>query len=324
MQKHFELTMDQNKNLGLQSESDFEEYKRMFLETNVILLTVTAFVSTLHTLFEMLAFKNDIQFWQGRDSMEGLSVKSLYMSLVMSIIIFMYLFENDTSLMIIAPQGFGILLDIWKLKQASQFQRTETFPYFKLQDSESYLKSKTKELDEDAMKYMSYAMFPMILCYTVYSLFYKEHKGWYSFILNTLVGVIYVFGFIQMTPQLYINYRLKSVEHMPQKTLFYRFLNTIIDDLFSFIITMPTMHRISCFRDDVIFVIYLYQRYQYKVDKTRGMYADQDAIKEAAAKELTEKAEEPKSIEAGTESNKEAESNKDTAVDESVESKKDK
>ena len=55
--------------------------------------------------------------------------------------------------------------------------------------------------------------------------------------------------------------------------LFYRFLNTIIDDLFSFIITMPTMHRISCFRDDVIFVVYLYQRYYYKVDKTRGVYA---------------------------------------------------
>ena len=76
-----------------------------------------------------------------------------------------------------------------------------------------------------------------------------------------------------MCPQLYINYKLQSVEHMPQRTLFYKFLNTIIDDLFSFIITMPTMHRISCFRDDVIFVVYLYQRYKYRVDKTRGMYA---------------------------------------------------
>ena len=28
---------------------------------------------------------------------------------------------------------------------------------------------------------------------------------------------------------------------MPSKALFYRFLNTIIDDLFSFIITMPTL-----------------------------------------------------------------------------------
>ena len=56
-------------------------------------------------------------------------------------------------------------------------------------------------------------------------------------------------------------------------------MNTIIDDLFSFIITMPTMHRISCFRDDIIFVIYLYQRWIYKVDKTRGLYATEERDK---------------------------------------------
>ena len=88
-----------------------------------------------------------------------------------------------------------------------------------------------------------------------------------------------------MTPQLYINYRLKTVEHMPSKALFYRFLNTIIDDLFSFIITMPTLHRLSCFRDDVIFLIYLYQRYIYKVDKTRGPYGNaEDAAAMTAPK----------------------------------------
>ena len=42
-----------------------------------------------------------------------------------------------------------------------------------------------------------------------------------------------------------------------------------MDDLFSFCISMPTLHRLACFRDDVIFVIYLYQMYMYKVDKSR-------------------------------------------------------
>lgn len=32
---------------------------------------------------------------------------------------------------------------------------------------------------------------------------------------------------------------------------------------------MPTMYRIGCLRDDVIFFIYLYQRYIYRVDPTR-------------------------------------------------------
>jgi hypothetical protein len=175
--------------------------------------------------------------------------------------------------MIIISSGFGILLELWKIQKASKVIRIENFPYFTIEDKESYVDSDTKEYDEIAMKYMSYATIPIILGYSVYSILYNQHKSWYSFVLNTLVGSIYTFGFINMTPQLYINYRLKSVEHMPSKALFYRFLNTIIYDLFSFIITMPTLHRISCFRDDVIFVIYLYQRWIYRVDKTRGMYA---------------------------------------------------
>jgi hypothetical protein len=73
-----------------------------------------------------------------------------------------------------------------------------------------------------------------------------------------------------MTPQLFINYKLKSTAHMPWKTLMYKSLNTFIDDLFAFIIKMPTMHRLSCLRDDVIFFIYLYQRWCYGVDSKRA------------------------------------------------------
>ena len=49
----------------------------------------------------------------------------------------------------------------------------------------------------------------------------------------------------------------------------YKAFNTFIDDLFAFIITMPTAHRVACFRDDVVFLIYLYQRYLYPVDPNR-------------------------------------------------------
>jgi hypothetical protein len=62
---------------------------------------------------------------------------------------------------------------------------------------------------------------------------------------------------------------LKSVAHLPWRVLVYKSLNTFIDDLFSFIIRMPTMARISCFRDDVVFFVYLYQRWLYPVDTSR-------------------------------------------------------
>lgn len=52
-----------------------------------------------------------------------------------------------------------------------------------------------------------------------------------------------------MCPQLFINYKLKSVAHLPWRQMTYKFLNTIIDDLFAFVIKMPTLHRLSVFRD---------------------------------------------------------------------------
>ena len=72
-----------------------------------------------------------------------------------------------------------------------------------------------------------------------------------------------------MTPQLFINYKLKSVAHIPINAMIYKTLNTFIDDMFSFVIKMPVLLRIACFRDDVIFFIYLYQMWIYPVDKTR-------------------------------------------------------
>lgn len=49
----------------------------------------------------------------------------------------------------------------------------------------------------------------------------------------------------------------------------YKFLNTFIDDLFAFTIKMPLLHRLATLRDDVIFFVYIYQAWAYKVDYTR-------------------------------------------------------
>jgi hypothetical protein len=88
-------------------------------------------------------------------------------------------------------------------------------------------------------------------------------------------------GFIMMTPQLFINYKLKSVAHLPWRAMVYKALNTFIDDLFAFVIKMPTMHRLACFRDDLIFFVYLYQRWIYRVDATRVNEFGQGGTEEA-------------------------------------------
>jgi hypothetical protein len=41
-----------------------------------------------------------------------------------------------------------------------------------------------------------------------------------------------MFGFVMMTPQLFINYKLQSVAHLNWRTMTYKSINTFIDDLF--------------------------------------------------------------------------------------------
>lgn len=69
--------------------------------------------------------------------------------------------------------------------------------------------------------------------------------------------------------QLFINFKLKSVAHLPWKAMSYKAVNTFIDDLFAFVVKMPTLHRIACLRDDLVFAVFLYQKWIYPVDKTR-------------------------------------------------------
>lgn len=62
---------------------------------------------------------------------------------------------------------------------------------------------------------------------------------------------------------------MKNVAHLPCRAFMYKAFNTLIDDVFGFIVTVPIVHRISCLRDDALFLLSLYQRWLYPVDKSR-------------------------------------------------------
>ncbi|CAG2164750.1 unnamed protein product, partial [Oppiella nova] len=249
--------------------------KETFLETSPILLGLTVLVSITHSVFEFLAFKNDIQFWKNRRSLEGLSVRSVFFNVFQSVIVLLYVLDNDTNMVIKFSVGIGLLIELWKIKKVMNIEVDTEHRLFGLiprvwfSDKGSYVDSSTRQFDLLAFRYLSWALFPLLVGYSVYSLLYNEHKGWYSFVLNMIYGFLLTFGFIMMTPQLFINYKMKSVAHLPWRMLSYKFLNTFIDDIFAFVIKMPTMYRLGCFRDDIIFLIFLYQRWIYRVDHSR-------------------------------------------------------
>ncbi|XP_017797137.1 PREDICTED: cleft lip and palate transmembrane protein 1 homolog [Habropoda laboriosa] len=258
-----------------EDDNDEDTLKETLLETNAYVLGLTIIVSGLHSVFEFLAFKNDIQFWNNRNSLEGLSVRSVFFNVFQSLIVLLYVTDNDTNTVVLISCVIGLCIEIWKIDKVvdiSVNRNSKIFgilPKISFHDKGSYVESSTKEYDRLAFKYLSWALFPLLGGYAIYSLMYLEHKGWYSWVLNMLFGFLLMFGFIMMTPQLFINYKLKSVAHLPWRMMSYKFLNTFIDDIFAFVIKMPTLYRIGCFRDDIVFFIFLYQRWIYKTDHTR-------------------------------------------------------
>jgi hypothetical protein len=313
--------------------SEFEMIKEVLLDTNIYLLSTTVVVSILHMIFEMLAFKSDISHYRNKKNNVGISVRSILGNVFMQGVIFLYLLDNNENTskprclfqdalhtnivvgwMILFSQGMGIVLEFWKITTVVNVRIRPSapgalIPYriaFEDKHVLSETEEKTKEYDAVAFKYLYMIAVPLLLAYAGYSLKYDTHKSWYSFVITTLVGSVYAYGFLMMVPSLYINYRLKSVAHMPAKAMMYKFLNTFIDDLFAFTIKMPTLHRLATLRDDVIFFVYLYQSYKYKVDYTRvnefGQGGDDEQVEEKIAnKPLTSIAGADASVEAGKE-----------------------
>ncbi|KAI4885840.1 hypothetical protein NFI96_012898 [Prochilodus magdalenae] len=266
------------------TEKDADEIKGIFVDTNLYFLALTFFVAAFHLLFDFLAFKNDISFWKQKKSMVGMSSKAVLWRCFSTIVIFLYLLDEQTSLLVLIPAGIGSLIEVWKVKKAFKIYfmwkgGKPTFLFGKSDESER----RTEEYDSLAMKYLSYLLYPLCVGGAVYALVFVKYKSWYSWLINSLVNGVYAFGFLFMLPQLFVNYKLKSVAHLPWKAFMYKAFNTFIDDVFAFIITMPTSHRLACFRDDAVFLIYLYQRWLYPVDKTRvneyGVSYDEDPKK---------------------------------------------
>ncbi|CAN0390907.1 unnamed protein product, partial [Ectocarpus sp. 8 AP-2014] len=121
MQSMEHSLQQQKESFGFQ-DSDVDDVRRLISDTNVYLLIVTLFASTLHLLFEFLAFKSDVDFWRRNKSLRGLSVRTLFMEVFFQTVILLSLIEEDASLLVTVPAGVGVLIQIWKVRRATGMQ----------------------------------------------------------------------------------------------------------------------------------------------------------------------------------------------------------
>ena len=248
-----------------------------FAGSSIPVLAAMVVAIVFHTLLDFFAFKSDVNFWKQNTSLRGLSVRALFIDLVFQFITLLYLHNESATPLILIPCVVSLAIQIWKIRKATDFKFSTTYPFYTTErlDNETQKGDKDKvilatmETDKLVMKYISGLVIPIVLAWSVYSLVWEKHPSWWGWVVNSLASFVYSAGFLLMTPQVVINYKLKSVAAMPWNVLTYRFINTFFDDLFAMVITLPSMHKFSVFRDDIVFIVCLYQMFKYRVDTSR-------------------------------------------------------
>jgi len=259
---------------SVMNENEVEEIKYWMSEDRLFRYFLTQVITWLHIILEYLAFRDDWKFFVGRKDFRGISSTSMIFSVIRSVVIFLYLADSDTSMLILFSVGKDVLWSAWKLRR---ILKPRFYLYRGFIPSFAYLEpcnlnaqeQESAMHDRIATSHVGLCIYPCVAGLAIFSLLNYKYKSWWTWFISSLADSVYFFGFISMTPQLYINYRLKSVAHLPVKAFMYKIFSTFIDDIFAFMVKMPLKHRLMTLRDDIVFFGFLYQCWIYRVDKTR-------------------------------------------------------
>ena len=255
-------------------EPELEEIKYWMSDDRMYRYFLTQGITLLHIFLEYMAFRDDWRFFVGRTSFGGISSTSMIFGVVRSMVIFLYLVDADTSMIVLFSVGKDVLWSMWKLRR---MLKPRIYLYRGFWPSVTYMEpcnltpeeQRSAHHDNVATSHMSLCIYPLVAGLAAYSLLNYKYKSWWTWFISSLADSVYFFGFISMTPQLYINYKLRSVAHLPVRALMFKIFSTFIDDAYALMVKMPLKHRLMTLRDDVIFFGFLYQWWIYRVDKSR-------------------------------------------------------
>lgn len=64
----------------------------------------------------------DIQFWRSRKSLEGLSVRSVFFNVFQSLIVLLYVIDNETNTIVKISIFVGLCIELWKIHKVVNIQ----------------------------------------------------------------------------------------------------------------------------------------------------------------------------------------------------------
>jgi len=285
------------KNFHIPSSKDMfvELLKNNSMSYLIILFTV----NILHSVFSYMGFASDVSYYKNLKELDGVYTKYIFFSIFRLLVTFIYVYLEDAHFLVKIELGVALAIEIWKARKIFSIQISTKFPFVHFNYKIKFAQDNGESHETEAINLMTkYLFIPISVLYLSYRIYYYKqtiYSSYFKFAIQYLFFLFNLFGFVLMTPQIYINYKLKSVAHMPVKALTYKFLNTIIDDLYAFAVKTTTLYRISCFKDDVIFVIFIIQMVLYRNNKRKDESISEEN-KESEMKEIQGTPEEQKLI----------------------------
>merc|ERR1712070_1367502 len=115
-------------------------------------------------------------------------------------------------------------MQMWKLSKLTKFQGCAAWPFIRWVNRAGATGgleelNEVQDAERKCMGWLMVILFPVILAVSCYRLMYHKFRSWYSWVVLSLAICAQMGGFVIMTPQVFLNYRLKSVEHLPWKVL---------------------------------------------------------------------------------------------------------
>lgn len=78
-------------------------------------LTFVTFLTVYMVSSILSSLHSDIQFWNSRQSLEGLSVRSIIFGVFQSLVVLLYILDNETNFVVQVSVFIGLLIDFWKI-----------------------------------------------------------------------------------------------------------------------------------------------------------------------------------------------------------------
>ena len=179
---------------------DTDQMRHLFANTPSLLLATTCIATLLHLVFELLAFKNDVLFYQSCDA-ESLSrfvsIRSIAVGIVGQFVLLLNLYDEGGNVIVLGFTLISICVDVWKVGRAMRLSTTLLWGVLPVCCLEYKAKFPTiDDFDSIAMKWLALVLVPIAVCYGIYTLCFDCHKGWYSFCLAWTARSVYSGGFV--------------------------------------------------------------------------------------------------------------------------------